>query len=414
MVENAICRIFGKGSRRVIIPGLGAFIKKDNGEIIFTDMLRIDDGELVSSVVCTFGISEERAREIVAHYASGLKNELKTKGSVDIHGIGVLSLDDAGAYCLKQRVAEEDAVTQASGGAMAEAKATTDAAFDIAEPFGAANTERDGSFGAGAKRAALSTAANAVVNGRSEIEEAVAPSESLLNISEAGTPAEAMTAEPNAMPSENATSYVNSSQSEDSVADSNVANEAREHSGESATGASCEPSASYVKSSQSEENESDRKAAFGMQRHSADAESSNFPRTGRTDKSRLRSALYGEEEAENDAVNAGAGSVAAEEDIRVIESEPRSASVSDAGRGAARNSPDEAYVPRIAIRRPHKPKKRVDGVLITAIIALVITLGVLVYGYFTKLNIDRESGKDILIELNSADDVQSVSSEAGE
>lgn len=316
-------------------------------------MLRTDDGELVSSVVCTFGISEQKAKEIVAHYASGLKNELKNRGFVEVSGIGVLTVGPQGVCQLKIKT-EEDAIQQLVDQQGSEDRFVREGIERVEDRLESRAVEEDGRV----IPAELSVEDNSDAVPLSPLLIDAAPN--FLEATESGER------------NENPMGFADPVKVTESVVDVNTAAE---------TAASPDSGISV----------SDKSA---------------FPPVARTDKSRLRSALYGEEDTEEEDELTHDGS---------CKSDTERADATSAGDplsgGEAANA---GYEPRIEIRRPHRPKKRVDGVLIIAIIAMVITIGVLAYGYFTKLNIDRAADGDILIELNSPGEGESISLDASE
>lgn len=360
MVDNAICRIFGKGSRRVVVPGVGAFIKRDNDEVVFTDLLRADDGMLVSSVVCIFGISEDKAREIVSHYAAALKNELAAKGSVLVNGIGVLSFS-GGRYSLKPEMEREGELPQAQE---MSGEPLPDSSY-IHAAGGNGSGDAVGGYveenGIGMDASSIFTFDTALESG-----------------------------------------------SDDSAAGACRKSGREDLRSEACAGGVLPESG---QSGHSDEGALPESEGVGGEAEAAGPERGNFQRPVRIDKSLLRSALYGED-ADEDAeefkdgyesavrTEAVGGDEAAEAETVILSG---GGGIPVGGNGSFDPATEESRDPRINIRHPRKPKKRVDGVLITAVIAILITLGVLLYGYLTKLNLDKESGQDILIELNSAE-----------
>ena len=103
----------------------------------------------------------------------------------------------------------------------------------------------------------------------------------------------------------------------------------------------------------------------------------------RTGQQRLRNVLFDEEETsgEAQAATATGGSQAGPQTDRAEEPAP--------------------YRSEIHIRRPNRPRKRMDGVLVIAVIALVITLGVLVYGYFAKRDIAAMHEQELVLEMTA-------------
>ena len=124
--------------------------------------------------------------------------------------------------------------------------------------------------------------------------------------------------------------------------------------------------------------------------------SDGLPPRSRYAKSGLRSALYGDERDDDDEPSA------------LRNPQPRSAAIRSSAApvsdipatGTPNGTEQEAeYTPHINIRHPNKPKKRMDVVLIIAAIALVITIGVLVYGFLANRDINAIKG-GILIEAS--------------
>ena len=72
---------------------------------------------------------------------------------------------------------------------------------------------------------------------------------------------------------------------------------------------------------------------------------------------------------------------------------------------------DREYTPQIHIRRPGKPKKRPDAVLVIAIIAFAIAIGVLVYGFLANRDINAVK-EGILIEMDASGQAAEQAAEA--
>ena len=136
------------------------------------------------------------------------------------------------------------------------------------------------------------------------------------------------------------------------------------------------------------------------------------PTYGRYGKSRLRSALYGDREPDDEET--------AEHQQPLSESLPdKTRSVSPAAIPAATatapsssgNDGTTEYTPQIHIRRPGKPKKRPDAVLVIAIIAFAIAIGVLVYGFLANRDINAVK-EGILIEMDASGQAAEQAAEA--
>ena len=76
---------------RLIIPEVGTLLRrKESGEVVFTEMLRKNDGVLVGLVVNGMDVSPSRANEIVGGYVEMIKQELATRKKFILDGVGVL------------------------------------------------------------------------------------------------------------------------------------------------------------------------------------------------------------------------------------------------------------------------------------------------------------------------------------
>ncbi len=83
--------ILSPDARRIIIPGIGAFIKRGGGELVFMDILSADDGVLTGEVSRQEEIPADKAADKVAKYAASLKAELDKGRAVNIEGLGAIS-----------------------------------------------------------------------------------------------------------------------------------------------------------------------------------------------------------------------------------------------------------------------------------------------------------------------------------
>lgn len=84
-------------NKRLIIPELGAFIRKNIDGVgvilVFVPFLKKDDGVLLSAIESWAGIEADDAMEILKEYVSQIKNSLDTRGQYVIEGVGVLKYD---------------------------------------------------------------------------------------------------------------------------------------------------------------------------------------------------------------------------------------------------------------------------------------------------------------------------------
>ena len=76
---------------RLIIPEVGTLLRrKENGEIVFMEMLRKSDGILTGLIINTLDVSPSNANEIVNNYVATIKQQLATNKKFIIDGVGVL------------------------------------------------------------------------------------------------------------------------------------------------------------------------------------------------------------------------------------------------------------------------------------------------------------------------------------
>lgn len=309
MVEQAICRILSGDSRRVIIPGWGAFIKRDSGETVFTDILQTDDGILKQTVAETFGTGTSGAESAVTLFADKAKKDIIRYGHTHIAGVGTVSLTPEGKY----RFSPEQIQTK------------TDDRTDYRTVMPSTDAIH------GNVRHAVTSSETENILHETISETTVTENKDTTNVSPTETD-KAVAGESNSV----------------------------EISGNVAHQPSIEPKTA--------------------------------------NKSRLRSALYGDDHDEDDTLygtgTSGKTGTAPEQGIPA------------ATQSAITDGYAAASKPEIHIRRPEKPRKRTDVVMIIAVIALIITLAVTIYGVLTERSINSMRGEEILIEMNGADQTQ--------
>ncbi len=88
-------------SPRVVIPGFGAFLKKQkDGYPVFTPFLKSDDGFLSSEIESEYGVQSSDAKEIIESYVEHIKEVLSERRAYVIDGVGILRVNDNGAITL--------------------------------------------------------------------------------------------------------------------------------------------------------------------------------------------------------------------------------------------------------------------------------------------------------------------------
>ena len=78
-------------NRRLVVPGFGAFMVKDTGERVFADLLRTDDGVLISLLEAK-GMSMMEAAIVVDRFIFEVRYELEQYGYCRLGEIGTLRI----------------------------------------------------------------------------------------------------------------------------------------------------------------------------------------------------------------------------------------------------------------------------------------------------------------------------------
>ncbi len=116
-------------NKRIIIPTLGAFIRKSVDGVgvilVFVPFLNKDDGILRSALQAWAGVEREDAQIILDEYVESIRQSLKTRGQYIIEGVGVLKFDPNGVIYLAK--ASEAAPAVAATPTPAATEATTPA-----------------------------------------------------------------------------------------------------------------------------------------------------------------------------------------------------------------------------------------------------------------------------------------------
>lgn len=326
-MECIIDGMLRNGARRAIIPGVGAFIRKESGEVIFSDLLRCDDGAMAAYLVEHEGITPAMAQERTRAYAGRVQAELTRSGRVEFPGWGILSRTEQGHYHFVPANRQEPAAAPCDH---CQPAVEEQAASPHAQPADTAATPSPEAEERSRTGFAESPAAEPV-RPVASVQEETAP---------AATPSveEAAAAHPVAEPTDGPIQAETAPAPVAAISDASA-------------------------------------AAVGSGREGMAAR--------RTGQQRLRNVLFDEEETsgEAQAATATGGSQAGPQTDRAEEPAP--------------------YRPEIHIRRPNRPRKRMDGVLVIAVIALVITLGVLVYGYFAKRDIAAMHEQELVLEMTA-------------
>ena len=99
MIESIITEYL-RHNRRLVIPELGAFLKKEDGQTVFVPFLNKDDGVLTGEVRKAYGTSTAEAEAIAAQYAESVWKGIDTHGAYLIAPLGSLKKDPNGILYL--------------------------------------------------------------------------------------------------------------------------------------------------------------------------------------------------------------------------------------------------------------------------------------------------------------------------
>lgn len=126
MVGEAIRGILDGGARKVIIPGCGTFIRRESGELVFTELLRTDDGKLTAALAASRDIAPEAARKLVESYAATLNRKLAGTGRMTVEGVGTIVRTAAGNYTVEPQNGTVSQQTESEPIRQTESPAATD------------------------------------------------------------------------------------------------------------------------------------------------------------------------------------------------------------------------------------------------------------------------------------------------
>ena len=79
-------------NRRVVVPGFGAFVVKESGECIFSDLLRTDDG-ILSSLLHQRGLTEMEAAVTIDRFIFEVRYGLEQYGCYRLGDVGMLRVE---------------------------------------------------------------------------------------------------------------------------------------------------------------------------------------------------------------------------------------------------------------------------------------------------------------------------------
>lgn len=390
-MKGIIDGILRSGARRVIIPGVGAFVRKESGEVIFSDLLRYDDGVFAAYVARKEGVTLAQAQEITRVYADHIHLELTRSGKAEFPDWGTVYRTGDGRYafvpaqpaapvaaepcghssCEEESQAGEEMVAAAVGLMMAESVAP------VEKPSTEPAREPEPEAAQPAVQSAVAPAAAPAPREEAPVEEKPAAP-----VEEQKVVAPVREEVPVSAPVEEKTV---TSAEENKVA----APAPREVA----------PATMPVEEKPAAPAEEKKAAEPAHTDHAAE------PLAHRTGQRRLRSVLYEADETDGEQPSAAPAATAKPAPAKpAVPAAKQESAAAGAPHEQAAREEETPYRPEIHIRRPNRPRKRMDGVLVIAVIALVITIGVLVYGYFAKRDIAIMQEQELVLEMTGDPD----------
>lgn len=127
-----------KQGRRLVIPDLGMFVVREDGHVLFSELIRRDDGVFRGAVAAERGIGDSDAAHMVERFVSDIHHSLNHGMSYRLEGLGLLLRDDRGFVVFKPR--NDEAVEpllneKSAGGSATVVKESEPAAADeVAAP----------------------------------------------------------------------------------------------------------------------------------------------------------------------------------------------------------------------------------------------------------------------------------------
>lgn len=100
----------------MVIPGLGVFVVRNDGKILFSELALTDDGVLRSAVAQTRGVSDSEAARLVERFASDIRHTIEHGMVYRLEGLGVMSSDERGVIIFRSR--EEGERRRSSGNSL--------------------------------------------------------------------------------------------------------------------------------------------------------------------------------------------------------------------------------------------------------------------------------------------------------
>lgn len=141
---------FLRTHKRLVVPHLGAFIAKTpGGEVVFSELLRRDDGVL-RGLLTAAGASEIEAAGAIDRLIFDLRHAVRHGGEYTVEGVGVFSAGANGALAFVHEPQADVAATPApaqTAAPVAAAEQSGGSAADAAETSGAGGSDESNDAG---------------------------------------------------------------------------------------------------------------------------------------------------------------------------------------------------------------------------------------------------------------------------
>ncbi len=409
VIERTVKELLDGGARRVIIPGFGAFLRRSDGSLTFSGLLTADDGALREATARTASLSDRQAATAVADYSHSLREALASTGQASVAGVGTIFRHDDGkvdfipvrpAAAPDPTPAETADATTAPGLSIPHTGCTRrlrTALYGDRDETDDTSAQEIPAAAPGESAPCDDKAATIPDNAESEPHHGTAPE------SEPASPKATVpdTFDATLANTEDQSVHCPVSVISDVPATPGTASATADDMQEKCAGSpAAEDLAPECRAEESARrmNAEDPKPAApvpGGPEYATAADGTPAQpedplhrkpdgtpmRTARNDRHISRAALFGPEDddAEADTLHA---SVAAPETTGAPHSTIPGAVQAEAAA--------EQYRPQVHIRRPERPRRKVDYVVVLAVAAAIIALSVLVYGYLTERNINQQ------------------------
>lgn len=129
-VTDVIANYLRDNHRRLVVPAFGAFVVKESGEVLFSELLKTDDGVL-RGLLAAGGLSELECAGLIDRFIFDVRNALSEKGRFDMGGFGGLTVGADGEI---RFVSPAAAPTEKTVGKPAVPKAAQPAETVVSKP----------------------------------------------------------------------------------------------------------------------------------------------------------------------------------------------------------------------------------------------------------------------------------------